>query len=271
MADIVLPATMFTEHDDLYKGGGHQHVLIGPKLVDAPGECRENHWVNSEIAKRVGAEHPGFAMTAREHVDWLVEASGLDGEALWRDGFIDLQPPFEEAHFLNGFGYLDGKFRFSPDWATVPDGRGVPMGPFAAMPKFPDQWDVIEAPTGAEPYRLVTAPARSFLNSTFNETDGSRRKEGVPMALIHPLDAAAEGIEDGAEVTLANRRGAVTLTARLFEGVQRGTVVSEGLFRNADFVGGRGINTLTGADPVAPYGGAAFHDNRVSLRPAAAG
>ena len=27
----------------------------------------------------------------------------------------------------------------------------------------------------------------------------------------------------------------------------------------------RGINTLTGADQVAPYGGAAFHDNRVAL------
>ena len=271
MADIVLPATMFTEHDDIYRGGGHQHVLVGPKLVDAPGECRENHWVIGEIARRVGASHPGFGMSAREHVDWLVAASGLDGEALWRDGFVDVQPPFEEAHFLNGFGYADGRFRFSPDWATVPTGIGVPMGPVAAMPRFPDQWDVIETATPAEPYRLVTAPARSFLNSTFNETAGSRKREGAPVVMVHPLDAAAEGIAEGDRVELANHRGAVTLSARLFEGVQRGTVVSEGLFRNADFADGKGINTLTGADPVAPYGGAAFHDNRVSLRPAAAG
>ena len=47
-------------------------------------------------------------------------------------------------------------------------------------------------------------------------------------------------------------------------------MISEGLFGNADFVDGKGINTLTGADPVAPYGGAAFHDNRVSLRRAEA-
>ena len=32
---------------------------------------------------------------------------------------------------------------------------------------------------------------------------------------------------------------------------------------------GEGINVLTGADAAAPYGGAAFHDNRVWLRPAA--
>ena len=36
MADVVLPATMFLEHDDIYQGGGHQYILLGPKLVDPP-------------------------------------------------------------------------------------------------------------------------------------------------------------------------------------------------------------------------------------------
>ena len=68
MADIVLPATMFMEHDDLYQGGGHQHMMLGPKLVDPPGECRSNHEVVCALAKRVGAEHPGFAHEpARAH------------------------------------------------------------------------------------------------------------------------------------------------------------------------------------------------------------
>lgn len=42
MADIVLPATMFTEHDDIYQAGGQQHILLGPKIVEAPGEARES-------------------------------------------------------------------------------------------------------------------------------------------------------------------------------------------------------------------------------------
>ena len=63
MADVVLPATMFMEHDDVYQGGGHQYIILGPKLIEPPGECRSNHEVNCGIAKRVGAEHPGFAMT----------------------------------------------------------------------------------------------------------------------------------------------------------------------------------------------------------------
>ena len=43
MADLVLPATMFMEHDDLYYGGGHQHISVGAKLIEPPGECRSNH------------------------------------------------------------------------------------------------------------------------------------------------------------------------------------------------------------------------------------
>ena len=37
MADVVLPATMFLEHDDVYQGGGHQHIMLGPKLRRAAG------------------------------------------------------------------------------------------------------------------------------------------------------------------------------------------------------------------------------------------
>lgn len=270
MADIVLPATMFTEHDDIYRGGGHMHLLLGPKLVDAPGECRENHVVQSEIARRVGASHRGFEMTAREHIEWLAQASGIDMAALDRDGFVDMQPPFDEAHYLNGFGNSDGKFHFSPDWTAVQANNAGPMGPVDTMPRFPDQWDVIETATDAEPFRLVTAPARSFLNSSFNETPGSLAREGEPTVLVHPDDAAAAGVVDGMTVRLSNERGSVRVAARLFAGTRRGTLICEGLYRNAAFADGKGINTLTGADAVAPYGGAAFHDNRVAMAPAEA-
>ncbi|MGN8549188.1 molybdopterin-dependent oxidoreductase [Bradyrhizobium sp. 13971] len=39
MADIVLPATMFMEHDDLYYGGGHQHISVGPKRSIRPASA----------------------------------------------------------------------------------------------------------------------------------------------------------------------------------------------------------------------------------------
>jgi anaerobic selenocysteine-containing dehydrogenase len=267
MADIVLPATMFVEHDDIYTGGGHQHIQLGLKLVEPPGECRSNHEVIAELARRVGAEHPGFGMTPRELIDELLVASGRGSLAeLARENWLDVQPPFDEAHYRNGFNYPDGKFRFCPDWTRVPSTNDGLMGPHADLPPFPDHWDAIETATARHPFRLTTSPARSFLNSSFNETPGSRQKEGGrPEVMIHPHDAAPLGVEAGDWVRLSNERGAVLLRARIFPGVRPGVLIAESIWPNSAFPDGRGINTLTSADPVAPYGGAAFHDNRVAL------
>ena len=81
MADVVLPASMFMEHDDMYQGGGHQYIQLGPKLIDPPGECRNNHEVICALAKRLGASHPGFDMTPRELIDRLPKDSGWGGIA----------------------------------------------------------------------------------------------------------------------------------------------------------------------------------------------
>jgi anaerobic selenocysteine-containing dehydrogenase len=267
MADIVLPATMFLEHDDLYQGGGHTHLMLGPKLIEPPGECRTNHDVICELARRLGAEHPGFAMSPRDHIDWALVQSGRGSlEAIEKDGFIDTDPPFARAHYLDGFSHRGGKFHFSPDWTKVPLKSDGLMGPWQDMPRFPDHWAVIEAASPDFPFRLVTAPSRSFLNSTFAETPGSQKREGRPTLLIHPEDAAALGVGEGESVILANARGAVEIDARLFGGLNRGVVIAEGIHPNGAHRRGEGINMLTGSDPVAPRGGAAFHDNAVAIR-----
>ncbi|MBM6596092.1 molybdopterin-containing oxidoreductase family protein [Microvirga pudoricolor] len=266
MADVVLPATMFMEHDDFYQGGGHQYFQLGSKLVDAPGECRSNHEVIRGLASRLGAEHRGFAMEPREIIDWTLQNSGWGSiEELEAQLHIDAQPDFRQAHYLDGFAYPDGKFRFKPDWLKVPSANDGPMGPWAEIPALPDHWGVIENATEAHPFRLATSPARSFLNSTFTETPGSREKEGRPSVMIHPEDAARLGIGEGDWTRLRNDRGDVYLRAQLYEGVRRGVLIAESIWPNAAHPFGRGINTLTGADAVAPYGGAAFHDNRVAI------
>jgi anaerobic selenocysteine-containing dehydrogenase len=267
MADIVLPATMFMEHDDLYQGGGHQHVMLGPKLVDPPGECRPNHEVLVGLASRVGASHRGFGMSPREIIDWTLQASGHGTLAALEDArWLDVQPEFRTAHYLDGFAWPDGKFRFSPDWPKVPYKHDGPMGPWAEMPKLPDHWAVLEDADEAHPFRLATSPARNFLNSTFTETPTSRAREAAPQLMVHPGDALALGLSDGDAVVIGNGRGEVRLTARLFDGVQRGVVIAESIHPNASHAGGEGINTVTGADAVAPFGGAAFHDNKVWVR-----
>jgi anaerobic selenocysteine-containing dehydrogenase len=269
MADIVLPATQFMEHDDLYQGGGHQHIMWGGKLVEPPGECRSNHEVICALAQRLGAEHRGFAMTPREIVDWTLQETGRGTlEELVANDFIDIQPDFETAHYLKGFGWRDGKFRFKPDWTKVPNANAGLVGPHQTLPPLPDHWGVIEEADAEHPFRLATSPARNFLNSSFTETPTSQKKEGAPTLMLHPLDAAALGIAAGDPVTVGNRRGTVELDAVLFDGLVRGVVIAESIWPNGVHRGGRGINTITGADSPAPYGGAAFHDNKVWIRKA---
>jgi anaerobic selenocysteine-containing dehydrogenase len=283
-ADIVLPATMFMEHDDIYTAGGHTHLMFGGKLVDAPGECRSNHWVLGELAKRLGAAHAGFAMTERALIDATLQASGRgDLKTLERERWLDCAMPFEKAHFLDGFGHKDGKFHFRADWSNVRMGQGVNAPELAArgedghvcggalpraaeMPPLPDHWAVTEEADAAHPFRLVTAPARGFLNSTFSETPTSRAREARPELLVHPQDAAALEIAEGAAVLIGNERGTVALHAKLFAGLRRGVVIAESLWPGKAHDSGGGINMLTSAEAGAPFGGAAFHDSHVWLR-----
>jgi anaerobic selenocysteine-containing dehydrogenase len=266
-ADIVLPATMFVEHDDFYRGGGHQYIIFGPKLIDPPGECRNNHEVHCALAQRLGAVHPGFAMSPGELIDWTLRKSSRGTLAELEAGrWIDCQPDFDAAHYVDGFPWPDGKFRFKPDWKNVPFRSPVRSGPVEAMPELPDHWEVIEEADAVHPFRLATSPARNFLNSTFNETPTSLRREVRPEVMIHRDDAAAAGITDGDPVVVGNKRGRVQLHARVYDGVRRGVLIAESIWPNSAFPDGRGINTLTGADPIAPYGGAAFHDNKVWIK-----
>jgi len=268
-ADLVLPATMFMEHDDIYQGGGHQYILAGPKLIAPPGECRSNHDLVVALARRLGAQHPGFDMPAEEIIDATLQASGWGSwENLKRERWIDCQPDFDTAHYVRGFAWPGGKFRFKPDWPNVPFRSPWHSGPVAGMPRLPDHWEVIEEADAAHPFRLATSPARNFLNSTFTETGTSLGREDRPTVMIHPEDAARRAIGDGSKVVLGNRHGEVRIHAKLFEGVRRGVLIAESIWPNDAYEDGRGINTLVGADPVAPYGGAAVHDNRVWIRPA---
>jgi anaerobic selenocysteine-containing dehydrogenase len=273
MADVVLPATTFLEHDDIYRGGGQQHVVLGPKLIEPYAEARPNIFVINELANRLGVGHlPGFSVDERTLIDNMNANSDLPHfDELKERRFIDKQPPFEEAHYIKGFKWPDGKFRFRPDWTGSPAPDRPPevmglQGPFESIPEFPDYWEVIETADAEHPYRLATSPAHNFLNSTFAETPTSLAKEIRPELLIHPDDAAELGIADGERIEIGNHRGEVVLHAVLRAGQKRGVVVSEGIFPNASFERGEGINTLIGAEPAAPYGGLAVHDTKIWIR-----
>jgi anaerobic selenocysteine-containing dehydrogenase len=219
----------------------------------------------------VGARHPAFAMTPREIIDrTLADSKRRSLAELDAENWFDVQPAFETAHFLNGFGHADGRYHFRADWKTALGvvSRMGALGPVGDMPMFPDHFEARDRVDDEYPFRLATSPARTFLNSTFNETPGSVAREKKPSVMVHPDDLAAIGLRDGERVRVGSRRGSVVLHAVAHAGQQRGTLIAEGIWPNGAHEEGRGINTLTGADQPAPAGGGAFHDNAVWMRAA---
>ena len=259
-ADIVLPATTFLEHDDLYVAGGHTFLQVTKAVIEPVGESRSNHQVLSALAKRLGFSHPSFEMSEWEIIEETLRASGYpDAERVYADHWIDRSAGFETMHFLNGFGHPDGKFRFRPDWSA--------MGPLAGqLGDLPDHLTTIDEADSERPFRMVAAPARHYLNSSFTETPTSRRYEKYPTVMIHPDDCEALGIEDDAIVRIGNQQGSLAIHAERFDGVQPGVVVVESVWPNHAFIEGMGINLLVSPDPGPPSGGAVFHDTAVWIR-----
>ena len=270
LADIVLPATMFLEHNDYYTRGGHTRVLYGPQLVEAPGEARSNFEVINELLRRLGVEDRSLQLTDREMVAETFRRSNYgELDEIEKQGFVDRALPDEKSRFADGFAWPDGRFRFAPNWAGVAQKKNYQwVCDPAVLPRFADYWDINEPTDAVHPFRLASSPARSFLNSTFTETPGSQKRVSKPSCFVHPSDANAAGIAEGDLVVLGNRRGEVVLTASLFDGMQRGVLIAEGIHPNKAHTNGNGINTLIGSDPIPPFGGAAFHDCAVWLRKA---
>jgi anaerobic selenocysteine-containing dehydrogenase len=264
MADIVLSVITFMEHYDIYTASGHTFLQVARKVIEPYAEARPNHFVICALAQRLGAEHPGFAMTEWEIIDRSLARSGLpDAATIHRQAGHDMALPFATAHFLDGFGHSDKRFHFKADWRAI--------GPnHAALPALPDHVAVIEQADAEHPFRMLAPPSRSFLNTTFNNLPSGVAREGRPTVRVHPDDLAALGLADGARVRLGNRRGTVVLHARAAEGQQPGVLVVEGIWPNRAFAEGIGINALTSAEAGLPNGGAVFHDTAVWLRPAEA-
>ena len=278
MADIVLPATTFLEHDDMYQASGHTYFQVTRALIEPLAECRSNHSVISDLLKRLGCASAADDLCERELMDQMLARSNMpDSESLYEQHWHDVSLPFDKANFLDGFATPDGKFHFKPDWSRVGDN-------WQGLPTLPDHWESIDMPTAEKPFRLVAAPARQFLNTSFTETPSARKMEKQPTLKIHPADCEHLALAQGDLVSVGNEQGEVMLQVEFFDGVQAGTVVCESLWPNCAFgdstqgdqnnVSGfldddevlLGINTLTSAEPGKPNGGAVFHDTAVRLR-----
>ena len=255
LADVVLPATMFLEHDDIYQGGGHQHIMLGPKLLEPPGECRSNHDVIVALAQAVGRRACRFChdRRARSSIGPCRNRAGGRWRTLSRISGSTASRTSTTCPLHRRFRYPDGKFRFKPDWQNVPAPRANACIVERGMPSLPDHWDVIEKADAKHPFRLATCPSRDYLNSSFNEMPTSRARHGPPRVKVHPeRPGCSLGVARMGRVRMGNERGEIVLPLEAFPGLRPWRRDRESIAPNDQFEGGEGINTA---------------DQRLSARP----
>ena len=130
-----------------------------------------------------------------------------------------------------------------------------------------DSWETLDLANEKTPFRLVTPPARAFLNSSFTETSGSQSREKEPLAIMHPLDAVKMGIHQGNCISIGNEKGSIEFRVNVLRSSKPGVIIAEGVWPDNYYRERVGINLLIDSTAIAPNGGVAFHDTAVWVKP----
>jgi anaerobic selenocysteine-containing dehydrogenase len=255
-ADILLPATTFLEHTDLYLAYGHYHLQLARPVVDAPGEARSNVDVFRALALRMGFDDACFGDSEDDMIRALLSSGhpffeGITLERLDQEHSVRLNVSAEGTPFLP---FAEGKF-------------GTPSGKCEL--DIPDYQPPIESRFGDAklrrrfPLELVSSKNDDSMNSTFGNRDSVDKQTSVLH--IATEDAERRGIRNGDLVRAFNDRGSLVLTAEV-DGVVGHGVVRAPSVRWAKRSGdGRSANALTSERLTDIGGGPAFYSCLVEV------
>ena len=251
-ADVLLPATTFLEHHDLATGYGAMVINRIRPVVERVGESRPNYEVFADLCARVGVARDDDPVEPQALVDAVVAASADPeriGAELREHGMARPSVGHQPIPLVDALPRTsDGRIHLVPEALDAEATHGL----YTYQP---------DPATDEHPLALISPASAKTTNSTFGQLD--RRPAHVK---IHPEDAAARGIEDGAPVRLDSALGSVTCRARITEDVRRGVLsLAKGIWSHR--VAGDGSTTNAVApDALADLGGGAtFNDARVEI------
>ena len=247
-ADIILPATTSVEHDDIYNSYGHYTIGTGYKLIEPIGESRSNWQVIAELAKRIGLEDDFFDLSEKDLIEQIVRTSSRiskrDQELILNGEPVEMTVP--ESYKMD-FKTPSGKIELYNPQDVEPLIR--------YMPPYGDN----------APFWLINGNDIRILDSSFCELDFNDPE--LMKLRIHPEDAKMYNINDGAEVEIYNDRGSVKIKAYYDDEVQRGTLVTLGVWWQSQSSDPHvAINALTAARPTDQGWGSTFYDVQVHIR-----
>jgi anaerobic selenocysteine-containing dehydrogenase len=263
-ADLVLPATTSMEHTDCYKSYGHLYLQLARPVIPPEGLARSNWTVTRDLARAMGLRDPHFAKSEDDLIREVLgsgdaSVAGITLERLADEHSVRLQVGRPYLPFANGAPTPSGKVEFLSETMAR-----------EGLPALPTYVPLVEGPEHAAlleryPLQCIVPPNRFFLNSSFSQSERSRRRQRGPAVLLHPADAAARAIGGGDPVLVRSARGQARFTAELTDDTRPGVVVVEGIWWSKHQPGGRGVNALTDDRTTDMGGGPALHSNLVQV------
>jgi anaerobic selenocysteine-containing dehydrogenase len=232
-ADIVLPAAIYLETEDLYRAYGAYYLQYAPRAAPPRAQAWSNFRLAQALAQRMGLIDAVFRMPEKELMRAMFRgmdsAAALDPDEVRHAGPVKLAPDDNQR-----FHTPSGKLEFYSQ--SLADRNLAPMPDWRADPEE-------EEHAARWPLRLLTAPGYFQPHTTYSGVDSLRRQEGAPVCLLHPDEATARSLHDGQRVKLFNDRAAVGLVLKVSDEVQMGVAFVPGQRRDDETVSGT-INML---------------------------
>jgi anaerobic selenocysteine-containing dehydrogenase len=251
-ADILLPATTFMEHPDLYTAYGHYHLQWAEPVVPARGEAKPNTWVFRELAKRLELTDETLYWSTEEVARDLLDTDhpflqGITLERLQAERSIKLQFPQPFRPYAKGSHFPEGKIRFSPP---------------------PQQLEFEERLSPEFPLRLISPPGSHVLNTSMGNIESLLKAAGgEPLVMIHPVDAALYGIRNGERHVVSSTQGSILRKTLVTPDVREGVLLALGQWWPKLAPDGKSLNDLTSERLTDLGAGSTFGNVPVRIEP----
>ncbi|MEX2517823.1 MAG: molybdopterin guanine dinucleotide-containing S/N-oxide reductase [Paracoccaceae bacterium] len=255
-ADIVLPATMTLEREDIGAAGTDPLMIAMRQLSSPRGEAQDDHEIFRALAARMGVEE---AFTeGRNPEAWLrhlyeptrraLAEAGLpapDFEAFQSAGEVRLPRKPDDGGILRAFREDPAAFPLK-----TPSGRielyseTIAGFGYSDCPGHPAWLEREEEPHPRAPLWLVSNQPATRLHSQLDYAAHSQamKSQGREVMRMNPRDAAAREIQGGDIVRIFNARGACLAAAQLTEDIAPGVInLPTGAWYDPIHIGGETI------------------------------
>jgi anaerobic selenocysteine-containing dehydrogenase len=253
--DLVLPAASHFEYADLYPAYGTHQLQRAEPVIPLQHEALPN----TEIFRRLAARF-GFLERAFQNSDEELMDQAMDPADERLAGLRPSQLPLDRSLPMTVAGAP--QLLFASVFPRTPSGKVELASALLERlygQRVPGYRPVPQAPGELA---LLSPASDQRITSTFG---GLPSGDGVPALQMHPDDAAARGLVDGATVRVFNRLGEVRLRLQITEAVRPGVVSSpKGAWMKTS-PNGQTVSALAPATHADLAHGACFNDARVEV------